>query len=346
MILPSSRGFRFDPVLLRRGLMFVAIFHLIVQLCYGLPKDLARTDTDRDVLVYYLVMERIHNHEPIYLPMVPGPNFFDTRTPLYMYPPVFSSLLSFLPPMSFVSFARFWTVLLYAAFWIYSACLAKLARGRINIMSTLTAGLVLGLFPGTEQGLSLGQVDPILWAFFGIALTLPKLRGASTMAIALVKLWGIWPLLMALREGKRVWGGSAIVFVFGMGIGILGVGTTTFVESCKYWVTNVLPTLSQGYWDSHNLSVSLALLRAVRITGVWHYTGGVLPVWGRLWMLFAGVAGPILAGIFFRHHKKIVQLSAVGCAAILFGPICGTSYLPILLTLVAALVSEKFNKGD
>lgn len=128
---------------------------------------------------------------------------------------------------------------------------------------------------------------------------------------------------------------------FGIGIGILGVGSEEFFKSCWYWFTSVLPSLSQGSWDSDNLSVSFALLRAVEITGLWHYEGGMLPVWARFWLLICGVTGPLFAGIFLRRREKVVQLSAVGCAAILLAPICWTSYLPILLTFISALVNEK-----
>jgi len=335
-----------DSVLLRRGIMFVAIFHLIAQLCYGLPKVLARTDTERDVVVYYLVQERVHHHEPIYLPMPSGPAFFDTRNPLYIYPPVLSSLFSLLPTISFVTFARLWTVLAYTSFWIFSACLAKLARGRATIANTLMAGLVLGLSPGTQRALSLGQIDPILWALFGIALAIPSLRGTGTMAIAMVKLWGIWPLVAALNDDRRAWRGGLLMLLSGIGVGILGMGPMEFYKSCQYWLSYVLPTISQGTWDADNRSLSFALLRALKTAGVWHYESGKLPVWGKIWLISAGIGGPVIAWVCLRHRTIAVQMSAMGCAAILFGPICWTSYFPILLTLLAALVGEKHFTRD
>ncbi|MDH4231495.1 MAG: hypothetical protein OEW04_05630 [Nitrospirota bacterium] len=201
-----------DRVLLRRSIMFVAIFHLIAQLCYGLPKMLSRTDADRDVIAYYLAKERLHNHAPLYAgSSESGPH--DTKKTVYIYPPVLSSFLSLLPPVSLITFARLWTLFLYAAFWIYSICLAKLANGRATIATTLIFGLLVGLFPGTQRALSLGQVDPILWSLFGLSLIFPKLRGAGTMAITLVKLWGVWPLVTAFREGRSVWSGAAIVLL-------------------------------------------------------------------------------------------------------------------------------------
>jgi len=334
-----------DSVLLRRSIMFVAIFHLIAQLCYGLPKMLSRTDLDRDIVVYYLVKQRIHNHEPVYAVSTEAVPH-DAHNPIYIYPPVLSSLLSLLPTMSFITFARLWTILLYTAFWTYAMCLAKLAQGHAAIGTTLAVGLILGLFPGTQPALSLGQVDPILWALFGLALAFPKLRGTGTMAIALVKLWGVWPLVTALREGRRVWSGAAIMLVAAMGIGIIGVGPKEFLSSFWYWFTKVLPILSQGSWDSDNWSLSFGLLRAVEITGLWHYEGGVLPGWARLWLLISGIAVPIFTAIFLRHRNKVVQLSAVGCAAILCAPICWTSYLPLLLTFIAALVGEKYSSCE
>jgi hypothetical protein len=36
----------------------------------------------------------------------------------------------------------------------------------------------------------------------------------------------------------------------------------------------------------------------------------------------------------------VLQLSAMGCAAVLFAPICWTSYLPLMLSLFAVLIGQ------
>jgi hypothetical protein len=35
-----------------------------------------------------------------------------------------------------------------------------------------------------------------------------------------------------------------------------------------------------------------------------------------------------------------LQLSAMGCAAVLFAPTCWTSYLPLILSLLAVLIGQ------
>ena len=105
-------------------------------MCYSLPKRFLRTDRNRDVLAYYLVSERIQKGEPVYrqLPEV-GPH--TPSTPFYLYPPVLSSILAIMPPTTFVKFAQVWTVLLYAVFWIYAACLTRLTVGRAILSGIL-----------------------------------------------------------------------------------------------------------------------------------------------------------------------------------------------------------------
>jgi hypothetical protein len=326
--------------LLRHGILFVAVFHLIAQLFYGLPRTLSRTDSDRDVLAYFLAKERIQNHESAYPPtveMVP----YEANTPIYLYPPVFSSLLSLFPSTSFIDFAEYWTLLVYAAFWVYAAVLTAVAVGRATFGSTLVTGLILGLFPGTQRALSLGQVDPLLWALFSMALVFPAMMGASAMGVSLVKLWGFWPLIIALREGRSTWLGALAMLAAGVGVGSLGMGCVEFFTSGWYWLTRVLPSLSQGSWDTDNWSLSFSLLRVLHVVGVWDYASGMLPWWARLWLMVSSVAAPIIAILLLRRRILVVRFSAVASATILFAPICWTSYLPLLLTLFAALLSEK-----
>lgn len=336
------KGVRFfqGSTLLRRGLIVLAIGFTVLQIGFILPKNLERSDPYRDVVAYYLVMERIHHHNPVYLRQ-PEPGPHDRAYPSYLYPPVLASVLSTLPPMSFVTFARFWTLLLYGAFWVYAACLERLVRGKTTLAGTMVTGLFLFMFPGSHRALELGQVDPLLWAFFGLALAVPLLRGMFTMAIAVVKPWGVWPLLWSLREGRRVWAGAGLV----IGVSLLAccvvLGIYGFAASCRIWLTEVVPSLAQGAWAPDNQSLSFAILRILQDIGLWNYSGGVLPAWARAWLLASGVSGPVLTGWILRHRAIDVQLAGIGCAAILFSPICWTTYCPILLTFLAALVHEE-----
>ena len=126
--------FRFQTI--RRVLLLLAIFHFFLLMCYSLPKRFLRTDRNRDVLAYYLVSDRIQKGEPVYWPL-PETGPHNPSIPLYLYPPVFSSILAIMPPTSFVKFAQIWTFLLYTAFWIYAVCLTRLAVGRVTFSGIL-----------------------------------------------------------------------------------------------------------------------------------------------------------------------------------------------------------------
>lgn len=342
---PSPRShtdslFRFQTI--RRVLLLLAIFHFFLLMCYSLPKRFLRTDQNRDVLAYYLVSERIHKGKPVYWPLPEvGPH--KPSTPFYLYPPVLCSIIAIMPPTSFVKFAQIWTVLLYAMFWIYAACLTQLAIGQVTLSGILVAGAVLTCFPGTHIALSYGQMDPFLWALFGLTLAVPVLRGAGLMAIALVKPWAIWPLIWTLREGKRVWVGASLVAVGGAGVGMFVIGPTEFYSECYIWIRDVLPSLGQGTWTlgpKGSWSLSFAVLRAIKALHLWAYEGGVLPFWARAWLTFSASAAPLLVGWFLRRRPMALQVSAMGCAAVLFAPTCWTSYLPMILSLLAVLIGQ------
>ena len=327
---------------IRRILLVLGVLHLLLLMCYSLPKRFLRTDKNRDVLAYYLVSERIQRGGPVYWPM-PQTGPHEPSPHLYLYPPVFSSLLAILPTTSFVTFAQIWTILLYFAFWIYAACLARLAIGRVTLSGILIAGLVLTFFPGTPTALSLGNADPFLWALFGLALAAPTLRGSGLMAISLVKPWAIWPLIWTFREGKSVWIGASLVAFGGAGLGMLVMGPTKFYAECSIWIREILPSLGQGTWaigSWGSWSISFAVLRIGKAFNLWNYQGGVLPLWARSWLLLAGIIAPLLSGWLLRRRSKVLQLSVMGCFAVLFAPTCWTYYLPLLLSPVAVITGQ------
>ena len=47
---------------------------------------------------------------------------------------------------------------------------------------------------------------------------------------------------------------------------------------------------------------------------------GVLPYWARAWLMFSGCVAPLLSGWLLRRQPMALQLSAMGCAAVLFQP--------------------------
>lgn len=320
----------------RRLLFLIAIFHFIFIIAVSLPLRLIRTDEKRDVTAYYLLLERIKNHEPVYN-YIPK-NEPHKPMPIYHYPPFLSSVFALLPAMTFVRFAQVWTILLYIAFWIYAICLARITMGRLTFSGTLVAGLALSLCPGTHIALSLGQIDPILWALFGIALTVPAIKGAALMAVTLVKPWALWPLLRATGEGLRVVIGASFIAVGSLILGVLVRGADLFYAEWLTWFRDMLPSIGQGSWSDGNWSISFGVLRLVKLTGLWNYSGGLLPEWARIWLLFCGVFVPILTGFLLRRKSMLLQLSALGCSAVVFSPICWDTYLPVLLTVFSVLI--------
>jgi len=327
---------------IRLIVLLLAVLHLLALMCYSIPKRFLRTDKHRDILAYYLVSERVQKNEPVYWPL-PQKGSHEPSPHLYLYPPVFASLLGVFPSMSFVTFTQIWTILLYFAFWIYAACLTHLFIGRVSLKGILIAGLVLTLFPGTHIAISLGNIDPFLWALFGLALAVPTLRGSSLMAIALIKPWALWPLIWTLRERKRVWIGALFVAFGGAFLGLLVMGSAKFYTECLIWIREVLPSLGQGSWaigSLGNWSISFAVLRVLKALNFFNLQSGVLPLWAKFWLILTGIIAPLLIGWFLRHKSKELQLSMIVCIAVLFSPICWTYSLPLLLPPVAIITGK------
>jgi hypothetical protein len=327
--------------LLWRAVIIVAVFHFMAIFLYSLPVRLMRDDQERDVIGYYQTLERIHNGEDIYaISKVAGPSRLDCL--IYNYPPVISSVLAILPTMSFMVFARMWTLLIYLAFWMYAICLARLAIGRITFTGVLVSALALSLFPGTHGALSLGQIDPLLWALFGIALAAPPLQGAGLLAITLVKPWALLPLLWSFKEGRRVQVGTSILFVCAIAIGLYTRGIDIYLSEWTVWFKDILPFLGQGSWAAGNMSISFGALRVLAEFGFLEH-GRSVPAWARLWLVFCGAIVPVCVGFMLRKKNSSLQLSAVGCTAIVLSPICWESYLPGLLTYLSLSLKYKSN---
>lgn len=210
--------------------------------------------------------------------------------------------------------------------------LNKIDNGADNFSGTLVAGLALTLFPGTHVALSSGQIDPILWALFGMALTIPKLKGAGLMTITLVKPWAFWPLIWAIKDRWTIVIGALIIAVGSLILGGSVRGMDVLYSEWLTWFREVLPFLGQGSWAPGNWSISFGVLRVLKQLGFWEYPDGILPGWAKLWLIFCGIFVPILSGLFLRKRRTIIQLSIISCIAIVFSPICWISYLPILLT--------------
>jgi hypothetical protein len=329
------------------ALRAAALLHLLMQLMVFLPTHWGRTDVHRDVTYVYTAAERVRTGQPLYWPWADyGPHVHTEAGPPYPfdrhpYPPPLATVLAPATTLPFATFARLWYVPLLLAFWVYAWCLARLALERADVWRVVIVGLILSLFPGTYRVLSLGQVDPILWALFGLAMVVPALRGAAFAASAAVKLYAGWPLLFAVkREGRRVLLPAAAVFA----AAFLVSGVTLGFDIFFTWTRYMLPVISQGTFNADNVSISFAGLRLARLLG-WDYVPGPLPLAARMYLTVVGIAAPLAAGWLTRSARATVQYSLVGCAAVLFAPLCWSSYLPLLLVPMAVGVCVWRERG-
>jgi hypothetical protein len=324
----------FDPGFLKRALLSLAVIHAVCQVVAFVPAHWNRRDPVSDRTVYYLAARAVHRGEPLYRPI---PDYGPHKRPdVYLYPPPFSAFLSPVALLPFQWYSRLWYMLLVVAYWVYAVCLARLATGRIALPEVLVAGLALAVWPGAYWAMSLGQVDPLLWALFGVALAAPAARGVALAAAALVKLYAAWPLAAsALRDGRCVFVPAAALVAASLALGWVACGGHAYVE----WARIVLPIVGQGTFNPDNVSLSMLSLRLACLLG-WDYRPGPLPQPIRLYLTFWAVAGPAAVWWITRRRSPAFQYAAVGLAGALFSPLCWSSYLPLALGLVAVWLGD------
>jgi len=327
---PRSRP-ALSPAFWRRlyqCISFLAALHLAGQLAIWLPAHWARTDPDRDMLIYHDAARRVVTGQPLYQPW---PEFTPVQAPSrYFYPPPFIAVFAPLGYLSPVSFSRFWYLLLLAAFWVYAWCLARLACARPAVVTILIAGLALQCCPGTYATMSFGNAEPLLWALFGLALCTPY-RGSFLAAEAMIKLHPIWTLALVIRhEGRGALLQAALVFSAGFALSWFVCGPGSYRD----WWPAVSPVASQGTFHPDNVSLSYAGLRLAHLLG-WEHGGRPLPPLARLYLSLMSIAGPLWLLWRVRHQKPLLQYACVGAGTVLFMPICWSVYLPHLLAPAA-----------
>ncbi|HZP83461.1 MAG TPA: glycosyltransferase 87 family protein [Chthonomonadaceae bacterium] len=321
--------------LLRKALLLLAALHLAWQLGVLVPVMWQRTDTRRDMVLYYTAARHALRGEPLY---EHWPEYGPHLTPFkYFYPPQFAVVIAPLGALPFPVFSRLWYALILLAFWVYAGCLARLACGRVSLEGCLIAGLALGLLPKIYIALVLGQADPFVWVLFGLAFCLPS-AGALLAVAAQIKLYTFWPLAVAgWHERQRILRPAAIALAAGMALGGLACGWGTFGE----WARSVLPVVGQGTFNNDNVSLSFAVLRLARGLG-WNYAGGPLPGIARFYLTVMELLGPLTVAYLTRRCERQMQTACVAAAALLFAPLCWTCYLALLLT-PAALALRAFS---
>lgn len=330
------------------ALLAVSVLYLahLGGLVHALWLRAARRD---DMMRYYVIASRALAGLPLYWPWPDyGPHFMTPGHPYpyerYPYPPFFVAVLAPLAKLPVATFARVWYVVLYAGFVTYAACLARLATGQITPARVVVAAAVLAAVPGAQLALMVANVEPVLWALFGLALAFAWARGFGFMASAMVKLYGAWPLLVALsREGWHVLRGAAVALALGSAVCLVVLGPSVFLGGLLDWARYMVPVVGQGtfavdpVFGGTNVSLSFAALRVAQSLG-WEYQAGPLPTWARLYLTAVGIGAPLLCAWLTRSmENSALRYGLVTVAAVLFAPLCWTTYLPLLLAPLAVV---------
>ncbi|MBW3622981.1 MAG: DUF2029 domain-containing protein [Armatimonadetes bacterium] len=281
---------------------------------------------------YWAASRRVYKDEKLYRPWPDyGPHYltdekYNYEGDRFPYPPPMAAVLSQFSTESFPFFKRWWTYVLFTAFWVYAACLSFLFYRRLTLEGMLHAGLILSLTPGSLLTFFTGIADPLLWALFGLALA-TRWTGVALITSAWIKIYAGWPYLFALfREGKRIAWQGIFTLAAGFAIGLYYCGLQTFID----WATYFLPVVGQGTFSESNYSLSMAGLRLFRLLG-WEYTIGPLPLWARGWLFSVELLVPLAVGYLTRKKCPKFQYACVGVAAAACAPLCWITYFPLLL---------------
>jgi hypothetical protein len=345
--------------LLRNAVFLLSLAHIAGQLGYWLPIRLYHAYAELDATIYYRAAVAAWHHRPLYTFVSHyGPDQFPRN---YIYPPVFAACLSPFALVSYATFVRIWYFVVVAGFWAYAYALAQLSSTTVNrsaprtLATRITAravlgwGLLLGLMPGVYYTMGVAQVDPILWAIFGLSLSLSLraarldwTRGALFALLAQVKIYTIWALALAVvREPRKTIVPAAVAVVAGMllSIGVCGFG------SIAAWIKIAAPEVSQGTFLDANWSLSFAVLRLARLLG-WSYTGGPLPAWAHAYLTVMAVLAPVIALLCTRRMRSESAYAVITLAAVVFSPLCWEPYYALALTPIALAVGRMNRSTD
>ncbi len=320
--------------LLWRVLTALAIFHLAFQLWWWLPLMWNRAETSTDSHIYYQAAVRLKDGLPLYQPWPEyTPQLLPSR---FFYPPPFLLLTRPLASLDFLWFSRVWTLLLMLAFWVYAACLSKMATGKVGWKAVLIAGMCINLCPKGYITMAFGNFETVMWACYGLAFS-TRFRTAPLAFAMMMKLHPVWTLLLVLQNGgKRSFFVASSVLIAGIGGGLWICG----LQNSLNWWPSTSNVVSQGtFWDG-NVSVSFALLRVISALG-WNYDGGILPLWAKAYLGIVALAAPLLTIYFSRRKPLELRLALTACATILFAPLCWTMYLPLLLSPAAIWIGAR-----
>jgi hypothetical protein len=355
LALAAKRRSARRPRLLLAALAVIPALHLLVLV----PELWRGAEETRDVVAYLMAAERVRAGELLYQAVPPGPHVVGGGAP-YLYPPVLAAMTA-LVPLSGAALVRFALLAGVLAFWVYAACLDRVAsRGRNSAWGTLLWGALLTAGVAPLGALWVGQVDVLIWALFGIALAFPAARGFGFAAAAFTKPFAVWPLGLALwRERRPVVVGAVAAIALAAALSASAMGPLRLAQASVQWLTDVYPALAQGqfgylvadvsaspaanhllgFLGTGNLSLAFLPLQLAHAAG-WEPAGAELPAWARVYLTTAGLAAPIVTLWLTRRRSLPLRYAAVMAAAVLFAPIVRATYLGILYAPVAAWLGE------
>jgi hypothetical protein len=319
--------------LLRTAVGFLALVLAFYQVFFWLPEQANRTDFNRDIQIYYMSARHVVSHQPLYTSWLAyGPNLTPRS---FYYPPQFAAAVSPLGYLSFRAFSWIWYALILIAFWGFSFSLARISTTTKPSLSSVGLwGLVLAASPGVYFVMCIGQVDPILWALFGLGISFKRSRYLTWTVAAQIKLYPVWMLAAkAFKEGPKFLIPCLAINAVWISLTCLICGASSFV----LWFKDVPWVIGQGSFNSVNVSLSFAVLRVATLLG-WKYTSGPLDPWIRTSLGAASIIGPVATGYICRRLPSTPFYAIVGLSAVLFSPLCWRHYLTIGWVLISYIV--------
>lgn len=301
-----------------------------------------RADRQRDMVLYFRAARNVNAHRSLY---TARPDYGPSSKPFeYLYPPPFAAAIAPLGRLPWLTFAKVWTIGLIASFLGFALCLSLLG-GRFGAWSFLGWLALICVFPGASRALSLGQIDPLLWflsalGVWTIALRAKQPRAASGAVLgvaSLIKIYAAWPLFAVGKDEGRaqIWGGAVVVGALGLILGALVCGFDSYAQ----WAHAVLPIAGQGTFNPDNYSFSMGVLRVAQGLG-WHYAGAPLVGLPKLWLSSAAIAGPLITLLLTRRSPLRWRVALITIAAAWCAPLCWSTYLPLILVIVALFVEK------
>lgn len=323
-------------VLVAAGLACLAFEIALISVAAGRPPD-----PKSDAAQFWFQSERIRNDEALYTPLPDfGPDYMaegviDAAKPFPIerfspYLPLPAAVSALLPRTSLASFQVGLRIVLVAALLGFAAVLSVLSFGRVSIVGMMGWFGLLHFSPGVVLAMRIGNIEPVLWLLFALAVAFPRFLGPGLTTMAAVKPFALWPLLAGAwrNEGTRraaVLAAAGIVVVC-----LLALGPADLLATAAAWLRLVPRYMGQGTFAAGNISVSFGVLRVAYATHLWHYQGGpIASVWARGWLTGASVAAPLLAAWLSRRLPLRWAICWVMLAALLFSPLCWDFYLTI-----------------